>query len=407
MVDAFEDAPNTVPDDACILEALTGKDINEAASTWDSSIGSTTLLETFEGLSHSDIVTLTLVEVANVDAKENPLSGLKEIPTGTAESSIKETSDLLENSSFYQIPCSGKNKKGDAAIVSSTPEIIFPSVVKEPSALCSSSPSASKLPCLVQRHPSHLSTPLRVPLCAMHPKVDLKFDGNEALLAKPAELFGGYKTKTSTTDVSGGHLRNTFVKSPPVIKKPFSCPGGTTTTGPASMLMQSASQNMSNSSSSKVFLSTEALRLKLMKRLKAKKKKLAKLNHLLGKEEHESTPRPDSTDISSPYTVTSSTSACDSPAFDNFLAEFLSSGMGPSNLSPDSTGHLETLTNSQNAVTSDISSQTNFLLASKLPVDFQNDCSPNSDNLLDEFMSESRDQSVMENAELNALDIFF
>lgn len=408
VVDIFEDVAPSLSDDAYLKQALTGKDINEAASTWDSSIGSTTLLDTFEGLSHSDIVTLTLVEVKE-DAKKNALTSFQEMVTGTAECTITDTSHLLEKSSFYQMPCSVKNKKA-AKNVSPTPEVILPSVVKTPEsvdhpkvgkcppALHSSSHSASNLPYLFHRHPSHQSTPLRGPLCATHSKADVRFDGNEALLAKPAELFVGYKTKNSPTPlIHGGLLRHPFVKLPTV--PPVS---------PVSKLIKSASQNIHNPSSpSKLVVTTEALRLKLMKRLKAKKKKLAKLNQLLCTEESESTPRPDSTDISSPYSVTSSTSACDSPAFDNFFAEFLSPAMNTSNLSPDSTGHLEILTNSQSAVT-ESSSHQNSVPASKLPVPLLNDHSLNSDRFLDEFMSESREQqSAIDNVELNALDIFF
>ncbi|KAF4082113.1 hypothetical protein AMELA_G00147890 [Ameiurus melas] len=416
VVDVFQDVTNFVPDDAGIMEALNGnKDNNEAVSTCDSSIGSATLLDTFEGLSHSDIVTLTLVEVKE-GAEENP--NFQEKVMGPAESNITEPFHLLEKSSDHQTECTVKNKKGGAKEVSPSLEMILPSVVKAsesaesprvskcPPALHSSSPSASNLSFLFHRHPSHQSTPLRVPLHAIHPKVDLRFDGNESLMAKPAELFGGYRTKNPPNPVLGGPLRPPFVKLPTVSQKPYSCSDGVTSVGPVSTLMKSGSQNIPNSSLSKMVLSTEALRLKLMKRLKAKKKKLAKLNQLLSIEEGESTPRPDSTYISSPYSVTSSTSAYDSPAFDNFFAELLSPAMSASNLSPDSTGLLEMLTNSQSAGTSESSSQENLAAASKLSV--PNDPSSTNDNFLDELISGSREQqAVIENAELNALDIFF
>lgn len=403
-----EKISNSVPSDTCIIEALTQNDI-EATSTWDSSIDSTELLDTFKGLTYSDIVTPTLVEV-KVDAEENPLPKFQETVT-VPESSITETFHLLEKSSFYQIPSSVKNKK-----VSHTQEMILPSVVKTPEsvdlprvskcppALHSSKPSASNPSFLFHQHPSHQSTPLRVPLCGMHPKVDLRF-GDEALLAKPAELFGGYKTKNSPSPVVPGRLlRHPFVKLPSVPKKPLSCP---LPVGPVSTL-KSASQNIQNSSPFKMVLSTEALRLKLMKRLKAKKKKLAKLNQLLNTEEGESTPRPDSTDISSPYSVTSSTSAYDNPAFDDLFAELLSPSMSATVLSPDSTDHLEILTNSQSAGISESSSQENSVPASKLPVPLLNVPSPANENFLEEFISGSREQqSVIENAELNALDIIF
>lgn len=412
VIDSFEDITNSVQDDTRIIEALTEKDI-EAATTWDSSIGSTTLLNTFEGLSHSDIVTLTLFEV-NVDAEKDPLPNFQQTITEPAESSTAET---FEHTEHCQIPF----KKGSAEEVSPTPEIILPSVVKAPEsidplkvcksppALLSSNSSASNLSNLFHRHPSHQSTPTRVPLCATHPKVDQRFNGNEALLAKPAELFGGYKTNNSPNPVvSAGPLRHPFVKLPNDPQKPFSCPSGITSVGSVSTMMKSASQTIPNSSPTKMVLSTEALRLKLMKRLKAKKKKLAKLNQLLNTKEGESTPRPDSTDISSPYSVTSSTSTYDSPAFDHFFAEFLSPAMSASSLSPDSTDHLEILTNSQSVGTSKTISQENSTPASKLPVPLLHDPSHTRDSFLDEFMPESKEQqSGLENVELNVLDIFF
>ncbi|KAG7322454.1 hypothetical protein KOW79_013800 [Hemibagrus wyckioides] len=413
----FQNITNSFPDDTCIIEALTGsKDSNEAASTLDSSIGSTTLLDTFEGLSHSDIVTLTLVEV-QADAKEDSCPNIQEKTTGSTESSVKEAFHLLENGSFCQTPCSVKNNKSGANKVLHAPELILPSVVKPsesvdpskvskcPPALHSADPSPSNLS-LFNRHPSNQSTPLRD---ASHPKVDLRFDGSEPLLAKPAELFGGYRTKNSPNSVLPvGLLRHPFVKLPTAPQKPFSCPGGKTTVGPVSTLKKSASQDSLKTSPSKMVISTEALRLKLMKRLKAKKKKLAKLNQLLSIEEGgESTPRPDSTDISSPYSVTSSTSTCDSPAFDNFFAELLSPDMSTSNLSPDSTGFLEMLTNSQSAGTSESSNRENSAPPFKLPVPLLNDLS-NNETFLYELNPGSREQqSVIENAELNAMDIFF
>ncbi|KAK3550113.1 hypothetical protein QTP86_020671 [Hemibagrus guttatus] len=416
----FQNIANSLPDDSCIIEPLTGnKDSNEATSTLDSSIGSTTLLDTFEGLSHSDIVTLTLVEV-QADAKEDSCPNIQEMITGSAESSVTEAFHVLENNSFYQTPCSIKNNKSGANKVSHAPELNLSSVVKPsesvdpskvskcPPALYSSDPSPSNLS-LFHRHPSHQSTPLRVPLHASHPKDDLRFDGSEPLPAKPAELFGGYRAKNSPNPVlPGGLLRHPFVKLPTAPQKTFSCPSGITTVGPVSTLKKSASQDILKTSPSKMVISTEALRLKLMKRLKAKKKKLAKLNQLLSTEEGESTPRPDSTDISSPYSVTSSTSAYDSPAFDNFFAELLSPDMSTSNLSPDSTGFLEMLTNSQSAGTSESSNQENSAPPSKLPVPLLNDSSSTNETFLDELNPGLREQqSVIENAELNVMDIFF
>lgn len=415
--DDFQNITNSLADDTCIIEPLTGnKDSSESASNLNSSIGSTTLLDTFEGLSHSDIVTLTLVEVeANV--KEDSCPNIQEMVTGSAESSVTEAFHLLEKSS-HQTASNVKNNKDSANNVSHTPELIFPSVVKSPElvdpskvskcppTLHSSDPSTSNL--LLDQHAFHQSTPLRVPHHATDPRIDQRFDGSDPLLAKPAELFGGYRTKISPNPgIPGGLLKHSFVKLPTAPQKPFSCPSGITTVNSVSTLMKSASQNILKSSPSKMVLSTEALRLKLMKRLKAKKKKLAKLNQLLSIEGSESTPRPDSTDICSPYSVTSSTSAYDSPAFDHFFAELLSPDMSTSNQSPDSTGLLEMLTNSQAAGTSESSSHENSVPLSELPVPLLNDLSSTNEAFLELNSGAREHQTAIENAELNAMDIFF
>ncbi|KAK2823348.1 hypothetical protein Q7C36_019948 [Tachysurus vachellii] len=410
----FQNITNSLADDTCIIESLTGnKDSSESASNLDSSIGSTTLLDTFEGLSHSDIVTLTLVEV-QADVKEDSCPNNQEMVTGSAESSVTEAFHLLEKSS-YQTASNVKNNKDSANNVSHTPELILPSVVKSPElvdpskvskcppTLHSSDPSTSHL--LLDQQAFHQSTPLRVPHHATDPRIDQRFDCSEPLLAKPAELFGGYRKKNSPNPgIPGGLLKHSFVKLPTAPQKPFSCPSGITTVNSVSTLMKSASQNIPiKSSPSKMVLSTEALRLKLMKRLKAKKKKLAKLNQLLSIEGSKSTPRPDSTDVCSPYSVTSSTSAYDSPAFDHFFAELLSPDMSTSNQSPDSTGLLEMLTNSQAAGTLESSSQENSVPLSELPVPLLNDLSSTNETFL-ELNPGSRE---LENAELNAMDIFF
>lgn len=397
MDDVYQNESNSLPDDPCIEEPLVeNKDDNEAASTWDSSIGHTTLLDTFEGLSHSDIVTVTLLEVQD-DAKEVSCTNIQEKVTGLTESSITEAFHTQEKSFPYQAPSSVKNNEGSANKVSNTPELTLPSVItsesddppkvsKCPPAPHSSNLSASNLSFLFHRHPSNQSTPLRAPVHTVLPNADQRFNGSEPLLVKPAELFGGYRTKNSTHSVLPG--------------------GGKTTVGPVFTMKKPASQNILKSSPSKMPFSTEALRLKLMKKLKAKKKKLAKLNHLLSIDERESIPKPDSTDISSPYSVTSSTSAYDSPAIDNFFAELLSPDMSTSSLSPDSTGLLEMMTNSQTSGTSESSSQENAAATSKLPVPVLNDLSCTS--FFDQINSGSREQQcVIENAELNGLDIFF
>uniref|UniRef100_A0A8B9HEH0 Ubiquitin specific peptidase like 1 n=1 Tax=Astyanax mexicanus TaxID=7994 RepID=A0A8B9HEH0_ASTMX len=352
----FEDVTNSVTSDTCIVEALTeNEDLKEAAINLDSSIGSTTLLDTFEGLSHSDIVTLTLA----------------------VESSLKKLPAPQTNTSIFQVPSTPRDKINDAKNVTSSPgapEIVLPSVLKtlplatnklpkvsqHPPACLPSKHSVSNLSFLVQQHPSLSSTPLRVTCPTSQPKPELRCEVNDALPAKPAEHFGGFRTKNSQDS-----------DLPEVLSQP-------------------------------ALSTTDALRLKLMKKLKAKKKKLAKLNQLLGRSEGQSPAIPDSTDLNSPYSVTSSTSVYSSTACDNFFADLLSPATTSSNHSPDSTGLLEMMNNSQCGETSD-----NFS-ASLHPGPPVNDPSSANDNFLDEFISGSEaQQSAIENTDFNTLEMFF
>uniref|UniRef100_A0AAR2KME5 USP domain-containing protein n=1 Tax=Pygocentrus nattereri TaxID=42514 RepID=A0AAR2KME5_PYGNA len=345
----LQEVTNSVTNDTCIIEALTvNEDKHETVSILDSSIGSTTLLDTFEGLSHSDIVTLTLVEV-KVDVEGKPLPKPQETVTQPVEPSVTESSALQVNTSLCQSPSLPKHTS-DVECASSKPVAV------------------SNLSFLLHRHSSLQSTPSRVPITAPQPKPDLRCEGNEALPAKPADLFGGFRAKTSPSPACE-------------ILKPV---------GKKTMDLSAARPSLST---------TDILRLKLMKKLKAKKKKLAKLNRLLAKSEGEVAPRPDSTDLNSPYSVTSSTTVHNSPGYDNFIAELLSPATTSSNLSPDSTGLLEMLTNSQGGETSDT-----FVLPEP-PV---NDPSSTSDDFLDELITGSGgQQNVIENADFNALDMFF
>ncbi|XP_062870899.1 SUMO-specific isopeptidase USPL1 [Trichomycterus rosablanca] len=397
----LKDTDDSLPDDVCIVKALTLNDTkNEDANTLDSSIGSTTLLDTFEGLSHSDIITLTLVEVDEMDAKE-PLPTSQESVIGPAEPSVTKKCLLPEETSLSQTSNLINNKISCAQNISSTPDIV-PSVVMTSTAasqvsqcqptLHSSNPNSSHLSFLLKQHPSRQSTPL----CSSRLKPDLRSESNEALPFKPAELFGGYRAKNSPNSIlPEGQLKNQLVK--PLSQKPLTHPGGNTAVQ-AFALPKSTNKDNPNLSPSKTLSTTDLLRLKLMKKLKAKKKKLAKLNQLLYKDDSESTPKPDSTRVCSPYSVTS---AYNSPAYDHFLSELLSPPLSASTLSPDSTDFLEKLTNSQGAGPLDCTTQENSIPA-------QSDFSSSTDNFLDEFISESElHQSVHENTDLNALDIFF
>ncbi|KAL7846633.1 hypothetical protein SRHO_G00216130 [Serrasalmus rhombeus] len=433
----LQDVTNSVTNDTCIVEALTvNEDKHETVSILDSSIGSTTLLDTFEGLSHSDIVTLTLVEV-KVDVEGKPLPKPQETVTQPVEPSVTESSALQVNTSLCQSPSLPKHTS-DVECASSkpvAPEIILPSVVKtsapapeERLQLSSrlptplpSKPSVSNLSFLLHRHSSLQSTPSRVPITAPQPKPDLRCEGNEALPAKPADLFGGFRAKTSPNPVVSGVLRQPLVKlsggQPTVLlpQKPFSHSVGTAAPVEACEILKPVGKkNMDLSAARPSLSTTDILRLKLMKKLKAKKKKLAKLNQLLAKSEGEFAPRPDSTDLNSPYSVTSSTTVHNSPGYDNFIAELLSPATTSSNLSPDSTGLLEMLTNSQGGETSDSRPQGSLAEAKEdfsafmLPEPPVNDPSSTSDDFLDELITGSGGQQhVIENADFNALDMFF
>lgn len=372
----------SVADDTCVISALTVGD-STAAGPLDTSIGSTTLLDTFEGLSHTDIVTLTLVdENKATEALQIPQSPAV-IPATLPSLSVASSSSCISKSvsqpSNPPKPQSSGLKEGSTV---SNPVVLRPSVATQvlaPSPLTSS---------LLQRHPSFQSTPIRLPPHA--PKPNLKCD-NEALPAKPADMFGGFMSKK---------LTNSSGVNPAVAAqhKPITLPGGT---------CPSVKKNPSLLADQQPITTTEALRLKLLKKLKAKKKKLAKLNQLLGST-GESAPKPDSTALSSPYSVTSSTTAYDSPAYDQFFAELLSPATTVSNLSPDSTGLLEMLNNSQNVEKTVGSAQQNPCATTVVPEATLNYSSSTNDSVLnlDEYIS-GMDQTAIENTDFNGLDIFF
>lgn len=182
----------------------------------------------------------------------------------------------------------------------------------------------------------------------LYPKPQLRTEESEELPVKAADMYGAFGTKTLNTQkpflcpavqsqpVTSNHLSNTTVIS------------GTSLTMPgAKGIPKITPLKKLGSHSSEVPLglsTTEALRYKLIKKLKAKKKKLARLKEMLGNrgEIHR---RPDSTDLDSPSTVTSST--YDGSTCDDFLSDLLSPATTASNLSPDSTGFLEMLANGQ------------------------------------------------------------
>ncbi|XP_067289234.1 SUMO-specific isopeptidase USPL1 isoform X2 [Pseudorasbora parva] len=371
---------DSVADDTCLISALTVGE--SAASTLDASIGSTTLLDTFEGLSHTDIVTLTLVDVngttEDLQIPQSPAVMPAILP------SLPVTSRLSCTSKSNCQPSNPQSSGLKEVLPVANPTVVNSSEatkVHAPSPLLSS---------LLHRHPSFHSTPVRLPPPAPKPKPILKCD-NEALPAKPADMFGGFINKKPA---------NSSGVNPAVapLHKSVTFPGG----------MCLPVKKTPSLSADQPINTTDALRLKLMKKLKAKKKKLAKLNQLLGSQ-GEAAPRPDSTALSSPYSVTSSTSAYDSPAYDQFFAELLSPATTTNNLSPDSTGLLEMLNNGQNSEKTIGSAQQNSSVATVVPEATLTYPSSTNDSILafDEYIQSEMSQTAMESTDFNGLDIFF
>lgn len=158
--------------------------------------------------------------------------------------------------------------------------------------------------------------------------------------------------------------------------------------------MELLSSRRFGSHSSKVppgLTDTEALRHKLMKKLKAKKKKLAMLNDMLVSQ------GADSTNINSPGTVTSSTYDGD-----GLLLDLLSPATTASNLSPDSTSFIEMMATGQEG----LSQLDGGLGAASQVSAYKTEAS--GENFLDEFISQaaSHRPSEMEAEALLALDLF-
>lgn len=514
-------------DIVCAFSVSEGNSVDTTITAGvDTSIGSTTLLDAFEGLSHNDIVTLTLVEL-KADSETQPLKDGRETQDlilkntemldSTPDSSsalmgneMSQSSDIelaaTSNSSDNQnsdgsssdptfVPCGrrgrgrgntkgktvGKQKNKKAASAKAAPQI-SPPAASEPSnvifkkpvcgtmqhstppvdttqqtssvsstetlSLSTSQVNPTKpIPLdqnarwsfLLSKHPvTHVRKsiaevpPSHTPTLAMQvkpsppshstpnpvrrqqtpgipfPKPQLRTEGSVGLPLKAAEMYGAFGAKSSSTQsqltspapLSGSatflhqkSLMNTTVLS-----------GTSLPAREAKGLSEISSLKKASSQSSKVppgVSKTEALRHKLIKKLKAKKKALAKLNQLLG--DIGETSRPDSTDLRSPHTVTSST--YDGSACEDFLSDLLSPATTASNLSPDSSGLLDKLASTQDPVdqldcsinAAGMLSQTDTCMAGLSP-----------ENFLDEFLSQAIAErpSEIETEALSALEIF-
>lgn len=223
------------------------------------------------------------------------------------------------------------------------------------------------------------------------PKPGLRKEEKGGLPLKAAEMYGAFGSKNSKTN----SMLN--VKMPSPVQKPPSCNtilGNSNNGSTVERTPDITSMRKSKLSKLPPGLSeTEVLRYKLLKKLKAKKKKLAKLNEMLG-QRGDASFIPDSTNRSSPNTVTSST------LDEEFFSDLLSPATTiTSNLSPDSTDFLEMLANGQERT-----------IAEEMPSNtlVQQCAMAESADLLDEFMSQAvaERQTEMEAEALSALDLF-
>lgn len=478
-----------------VMDGISEQDNAEAGV--DTSIASTTLLEAFEGLTHSDI-TITLVDLndsknptdgqtelgddlksqhlkdvmdkaveenlapdsSTLEAKENP----KETETDTELSPVSDPEDNLSDDPTFE-PKSKKRKKGTAVaaaakraktkkinnpkeqvasnVTKNTPSCPIKTMSTTTTAISKPSSSVSSTvstlqnvsknvlqdPPMVKQQEkgwSHLlerslghmqsttskfmstqKTVTQKPTGPIHsttrqqttvvpakavPKPGLRKEEKGGLPLKAAEMYGAFGSKNSKTN----SMLNVKMSSP--VQKPLSCNtildisnnGSTVERTPDITSIRKAKLSKLPPGLSE----TEVLRYKLMKKLKAKKKKLAKLNEMLG-QRGDASFIPDSTNMSSPNsTVTSST------LDEEFFSDLLSPATTiTSTLSPDSTDFLEMLANGQERT-----------IAEEMPSNtlVQQCAMAETADLLDEFMSQAvaERQTEMEAEALSALDLF-
>ncbi|XP_028451804.1 SUMO-specific isopeptidase USPL1 [Perca flavescens] len=477
----------------------------------DTSIGSTTLLDAFEGLSHNDIITLTLVEIKeeqemqpsndnertddfSVPSRNETLDSTPdsssaaigsemshgpdvELPTPSTSSDSasgsssdptfvpggkrgrgrrvgrgksvgrqmvkkaavpKAAPNILPESSEPSEVISSKLETTTAASQNDTPPVettqqVSPVSSTDTSSLSTSQKSPTVPPqnarwsFLLSKHPlNHVHksiakltpntsvtqvnstppahstpNPVRRPQTSdrFFPKPQLRTEESEGLPLKAAEMYGGFGAKSSNTPSPvpspALHFNGKSKQFLPITSshqkslKDTTVVSGTSLPMPGGKLPEISSSKKLSSQSSKLPLGlsdTEALRYKLIKKLKAKKKKLAKLNEMLGHQ-------------GSPNTVTSST--YDGSICDDFLSDLLSPATTASHLSPDSSGFLEMLANGQDGVDQLDSGVSVVAAVSQMNA-------PNTENFLDEFLSQAVAErpTEMEAEALDALELF-
>ncbi|KAM9347976.1 SUMO-specific isopeptidase USPL1 [Symphorus nematophorus] len=513
---SLNNCPLMSHDDTDIICALSppedGGNIMDATVTAgvDTSIGSTTLLDTFEGLTHNDIITLTLVEL-KVDSEMQPVSDdgktedlrndvvestpdsssavidgemspshHDELPTtsspsesddssssdptfvpgarggrgrgrGAARSNTvsRQTGKKAASSKAAPPPASESepskvihNESASAAAAAAaaappppppppappqdntapveTTQQVSPVSLTDTSPLCTAHKSSAIPPTLhpntrwsylLSKNPLHQAqkpidkpaptmvrhvkpapvthstpNPVRRPQIPVgrFPKPQLMTEESDGLPLKAAEMYGAFGANSSSI--------------PPKVFQPITSNQKSlmnTTVVCATSLPEKSSKKHQSSKVPEGLSHTEALRYKLLKKLKAKKKRLAKLNEKLGQQGGSSSLRPDSTDLCSPNTVTSST--YDGSICDDILSDLLSPATTASNLSPDSTGFLEMLANGQDSV--DTVSQVKPCVNE-----------PNTETFLDDFdflsQAVAKRQSEIETEALSALEFF-
>lgn len=507
--------PHNDTDIICALTEDTSSSMDTTVTAgFDTSIGATTLLDTFEGLTHSEIITLTLVEVKPDVEMQSLNNNHKTLDLNTAgKNEILDSSSAAEGNKRHHCPSvdlpstssdpdSGDGSSSDPTFVpgarrgrgkgisrgktvsrakgkkvasskvalhtssstSSEPcgvnceqpvvpdtedkspstEItqqgsLMSSTDNPPLSANESDPTSASLldqnsrwSFLLSKHPLNQvqkstakfapasdtqlkpppppppfhSTPNPVkrphlPM-ALYPKPQLRTDDSEDLPVKAADMYGAFRAKSLNNQRP---LLSPTVQSQPVTSNHLTTPTVMSSTslitpGAKALLKASLKRHGSHSSEVPVGLgSTEALRYKLLKQLKSRKKQLARINKMLDKHEGLQL-RPDSTDLDSPSTVTSST--YDGATSDDFLSDLLSPATTASNLSPDSTGFFEMFANGPDGAE-------RVVEAAGRPSEMNGGTNGQHDeNFLDEFLSQaaSHTPTDMETEALSALELF-
>lgn len=506
--------PHNDTDIICALTEDTSSIMDTTVTAgFDTSIGATTLLDTFEGLTHSEIITLTLVEVKPDVEMQSLNNNHKTLDLNTAgKNEILDSSSAAEGNELHHCPSvdlpstssdpdSGDGSSSDPTFVpgarrgrgkgisrgktvsrakgkkvasskvalhtssstSSEPcgvnceqpvvpdtedkspstEItqqgsLMSSTDNPPLSANESDPTSASLldqnsrwSFLLSKHPlnqvqkstakfapasdTQLKPPPPPPFhstpnpvkrphlpMALYPKPQLRTENSEDLPVKAADMYGAFRAKSLNNQRP---LLSPTVQSQPVISNHLTTPTVMSSTslitpGAKALLKASLKRHGSHSSEVPVGLgSTEALRYKLLKQLKSRKKQLARINKMLDKHEGLQL-RPDSTDLDSPSTVTSST--YDGATSDDFLSDLLSPATTASNLSPDSTGFFEMFANGPDGAE-------RVVEAAGRPSEMNGGTNGQHDeNFLDEFLSQaaSHTPTDMETEALSALELF-